>query len=174
MIKNSNKNKVYENKLYNKILFLSRNKLLYTDFCLNDTFQNRISLIFLHVSFLFIKIKDNNENLKYKSFYQNMFDFIFKKIEENMRELGWGDVTVNKKMKDLVKIFYSILYFCQNYPKKDNESKNEFFKQYLQCNIDVNLRNNVNLIEYFDNFQSFCFDLSSDSVLKGELKFKFN
>ncbi len=70
MINNSNKNKVYENKLYNKILFLSRNKLLYTDFCLNDTFQNRISLIFLHVSFLFIKIKDNNENLKYKSFYQ--------------------------------------------------------------------------------------------------------
>ena len=68
MINNSNKNKVYENKLYNKILFLSRNKLLYTDFCLNDTFQNRISLIFLHVSFLFIKIKDNNENLKYKSF----------------------------------------------------------------------------------------------------------
>ena len=56
MINNSNKNKVYENKLYNKILFLSRNKLLYTDFCLNDTFQNRISLIFLHVSFLFIKI----------------------------------------------------------------------------------------------------------------------
>ena len=91
-----------------------------------------------------------------------------------MRELGYGDVSVNKNMKLLVKIFYSILYFCQNYPKKDNESKNEFFKQYLQCNIDVNLRNNVNLIEYFDNFQSFCFDLSSDSVLKGELKFKFN
>ena len=126
MINNSNKNKVYENKLYNKILFLSRNKLLYTDFCLNDTFQNRISLIFLHVSFLFIKIKDNNENLKYKSFYQNMFDFIFKKIEENMRELGWGDVTVNKKMKDLVKIFYSILLNCVKYRENTRSVKNVF------------------------------------------------
>ena len=42
------KNKNNEIKLYNKILLLSRNKLLYTNFKLNDTFQNRINLIFFH------------------------------------------------------------------------------------------------------------------------------
>ena len=42
-----------ENKLYNKILFLSRNKLFYTSFGLNDTFQNRINLsFFAHVIFI--------------------------------------------------------------------------------------------------------------------------
>ena len=171
MIKNSNKNKVYENKLYNKILFLSRNKLLYTDFCLNDTFQNRISLIFLHVSFLFIKIKDNNENLKYKSFYQNMFDFIFKKIEENMRELGWGDVTVNKKMKDLVKIFYSILLNCEKYRENTRLVKNVFLYKYLDVLKDKKQANHCDLVEYFDKYLSFCIDLTQDNVLKGEINF---
>ena len=40
--------------------------------------------------------------------------------------------------------------------------------------LEEKIKNNDNLIDYFNQFQTFCFDLSSDSVLKGELKFKFN
>ena len=43
-----------ETLLYNKIIFLSRNKLLYKEFGLKDTFQNRINLIFVHICFIFI------------------------------------------------------------------------------------------------------------------------
>ena len=55
----------YEEILYSKILLLSRNKLFYTKFELSDTFQNRINLIFIHISFLFIKIKQENQNKLY-------------------------------------------------------------------------------------------------------------
>ena len=99
-----------EDILYNNILLLSRNKLFYTKYDLIDTFQNRIHLIFMHISFIFIKIKQNNKNQVYKTFYQKIFDFIFNKIELNMREIGFGDTTINKNMKFLVKtfiIFYS-------------------------------------------------------------------
>ena len=51
-----------ETLLYNKIISLSRNKFLYSEFGLNDSFQNRINLIFIHISFIFIKIKQNNKN----------------------------------------------------------------------------------------------------------------
>ena len=91
-----------EDILYNNILFLSRNKLFYTKFYLSDTFQNRINLIFFHISFLFIKIKQNS-NKRYKFFYQKMFDLIFVKIEQNMREIGYGDMLVSKNMKFLAK-----------------------------------------------------------------------
>ena len=174
MNKHSKKIKYQEDKLYNKILLLSRNKLLYTRLNLKDSFQNRINLIFLHISFLFIKIKHNNVNSHYKEFYQKMFDIVFKKIELNMREVGHGDVKVNKNMKFLVKAFYDILLFCQDYRKKNKEYKRTFFSQYLKSNTDKKIINNDNLIKYFHAFQTFCFDLSSDSVLKGELKFKFN
>ena len=112
---NSTKNP--ESVLYNKIIFLSRNKLLYKEFGLKDSFQNRINLIFIHISFIFLKIKQNNNNLSYKKFYQKMFNFIFEKIELNMRELGYGDTNVNRNMKFLVKSFYNILLVCENYSK---------------------------------------------------------
>ena len=118
MFKYFKKNRSIEYKLYNKILSLSRNKLLYTRLGLSDTFQNRIILIFLHISFLFNKIKKNEDNSFYKIFYQKMFDFIFDKIELNMREIGYGDMTVNKNMKTLVKSFYNILLNCEIYQKK--------------------------------------------------------
>ena len=109
MFKKTKKIKAQELVLYNNILALSRNKLLYTIFNLTDTFQNRIHLIFIHVSFLFIKIKHSRYKDVYKIFYQKLFDLIFNNIELNMRELGYGDVVINKNMKALIKIFYSIL-----------------------------------------------------------------
>jgi cytochrome b pre-mRNA-processing protein 3 len=169
-----NKNKSKELILYNKILFLSRNKLFYTKFSLADTFQNRINLIFFHISFIFIKVNKNREKIVYINFHQKLFDLLFYQIELNMRELGHGDITVNKNMKFLVKVFYDILLFCQDYQKKGKEYKRTFFCQYLKSNTNKKIIINDNLIKYFYAFQTFCFDLSSDSVLKGELKFKFD
>ena len=95
MFHNLKKRKKNEVNLYNSILFLSRNKLLYTQIGLKDTFQNKINLVFIHISFIFIKINQKNEILDYKKFYQEMFDLIFENIELNMREIGYGDVIVN-------------------------------------------------------------------------------
>ena len=92
-----------EEYLYNYILLLSRNKIFYTKFNIQDTFQNRINLIFVHSSFFFIKNKLKDKKQINKVFYQSFFDIIFKKIELNMREIGYGDVVVNKNMKYLVK-----------------------------------------------------------------------
>ena len=57
MFKFFRKTKYKERKLYNKILLLSRDKLFFLNFNLADTFQNRVNLIFIHVSFIFIKFK---------------------------------------------------------------------------------------------------------------------
>ena len=173
MFKSINQNKSKENKLYNKILLLSRNKFFYTQLLLNDTFQNRIYLIFLHVSFLFIKFKKNNDNVHYKEFYQNMFDIIFQKIELNMRELGYGDVTVNKSMRLLIKIFYTILLDAGKYAEKSLENKKKFLTKYLVFNSDKKTSDSNGLVAYFDKYRTFCLDLSLDSVLKGDIYFTY-
>ena len=123
MLKNLEQNNSQVSILYNNILLLSRNKLFYTKFELSDTFQNRIHLILMHISFIFAKIKLEKEKKKYEVFYQNTFDLIFRKIEMNMREIGYGDTLVNKKMKLLVKTFYNILLNCENFKKKSQNSK---------------------------------------------------
>ena len=173
MLNRHTKNNAQANTLYNNILLLSRNKLFYTKFALSDTFQNRIHLIFIHISFLFIKMKQNNDSKIYKVFYQKIFDLIFKKIELNMREIGYGDVVINKNMKSLVKTFYNILIHCENFKEKNFNVKNIFFSKYLDRNKDQKTANNMLLIKYFDKYQAFCFDLSSDSVLRGDLNFNY-
>jgi len=157
--------------LYNKILLISRNKIFYTKFELNDTFQNRINLIFLHISFLIVKQKKKDKNLLYKQFCQKMFDYVFEKIELNMREIGFGDVTINKNMKFLVKSFYDILLFCENYKNKNTQGKNHFLSKYLTMNNDKKPSDIHLLIRYIDRYQAFCFDLSQDSVLRCDLNF---
>ena len=76
-------------------------------------------------------------------------------------------------MKFLVKNFYNILLNCENYKEKSLNSKNIFFSKYLEENSSQKNSHNMPLIKYFDRYQAFCFDLSSDSVLKGELKFNY-
>tara|TARA_B110000438_G_C15724739_1_gene611467 strand:- start:462 stop:986 length:525 start_codon:yes stop_codon:yes gene_type:complete len=169
-----NKKGTHEDKLYNKILSLSRNKFFFTEMALKDTFQNRINLIFLHISFIIIKIKDKSKSSLYKDFYQKLFDHVFKRIETNMREIGFGDVTVNKNMKFLTKSFYNILLNCENYKSKSKDDKIIFLRNYLKSNNPENKPINSNLIKYFDKYHSFCLDLSSDNVLKGDLEFKIN
>ena len=166
-------NKSQENKLYNKILLLSRNKLFYTKLDLIDTFQNRINLIFLHICFLFIKLKQKGKSQSYKDFSQKMFDFIFIRIELNMREIGYGDTTINKNMKFLVKVFYNILLNCENYKNRNIKYRNLFLLKYLTQKADKKSANNIGLVDYFDKYQAFCFDLSSDSVLSGDLNFNY-
>jgi cytochrome b pre-mRNA-processing protein 3 len=159
--------------LYNSIILLCRNTLFYTKFDLIDTFQNRIHLIFIHISFIFIKIKQNNKNKIYEVFYQKMFDLIFTKIELNMREIGIGDMTINKNMRFLVKSFYDILLNCEKHRKMSKSAKDKFFDKYLKLNNIKNTTDNKDIIDYFNKYETFCFDLNSDSVLKGEIKFNY-
>ena len=151
MFKFIKKNHSNELKLYNKILTLSRNKLLYTKFGVDDTFQNRIYLIFIHISFLFIKIKKQKEHISNKKFYQNLFDLMFQKIEIDMREKGHGDMSVNKNMKLLVKSYYNVLFVCEKFNYKNNDYKN-YDSNYKHCYNYYN-NNNYNLNLYFNNIR---------------------
>ena len=93
-------------------------------------------------------------------------------IEINMREIGYGDVTVNKNMKYLVKIFYSILLNCETYNVNDDKNKKKLLYNHLTLSDKENGKNNdLNL--YFDAYEAFCLDLSLDKVLKGELNFNY-
>ena len=173
MVKYIKQNNAQKNILYNNILLLCRNTLFYTKFDLIDTFQNRIYLIFIHISFIFIKIKQDGQNKIYKIFYQRIFDFIFNKIELNMREIGFGDTTINKNMKFLVKTFYNILFNCEKYKEMNSDEKIVFFNKYLELNNVNNTAITEDIIEYFDKYEAFCFDLNPNSVLKGELMFNY-
>ena len=84
MIFNRNK---HNSNLYNTLLTLSRNIFFYKDINLPDKFETRIYLMFVHFSIMMIIFKK-----KGKKFDQISYDSVFLNIENNLRELGFGDV----------------------------------------------------------------------------------
>ena len=52
-------------------------------------------------------------------------------------------------------------------------NKMNFLSKHLDTNNKENYKKNVGLIDYFDKYQAFCLDLSSDKVLKGDLNFSY-
>ena len=158
--------KKHNTALYNTLLKLSRNLYFYKDIGLKDTFETRIYLMFLHFSVILIVYK-----YKKVKFPQNLYDSLFQCIENNLRELGQGDVAVNKKMKDLNKIFYDILLKISTKNDDFEISDNLVLKYFMDLN-DPNNKKYVLFIEYFENFYDFCFELSVESMIKDALKFK--
>ena len=88
--------------LYNKTLAEARNPLIFKNY-IDDNLNNKILIFLIFLSKKFNKIKKTDDN------YQKFFDYIFNRIETDLRELGYGDMSVNKKMKVIVTKFYSIL-----------------------------------------------------------------
>ena len=156
----------HTDNLYNILLILSRNKLFYEKIKLSDSFETRIYLMFFHFSIILKIFKKKN-----KKFDQGNYDFLFHNIENNLRELGFGDVSVNKKMKDLNKIFYDILL-------KLNTKKDDFtLSKNLSLKYFDNLKDNdkkwVNFEEYFKKYYDFCFVLPDNNMIKEIQNYKF-
>ena len=148
---------------------LSRNIFFYKEIALKDNFETRINLIFVHFSILLIVFKK-----KEKKFPQEIFDNIFMNIEYHIRELGYGDVAVNKKMKTLTRIFYDILLKINKSKSKQFLTNSEILTTYFDL-TSVNRSILIdNLSNCFVNFYNFCFELKGDIMLKGQINFKHN
>ena len=84
----------------------------------------------------------------------------------------YGDVAVNKKMKLLLQIFYDILLKI-NYSKEGGIRINKsLISKYLKPEIKESEGLIEYLIEYYENFYYFCFELENNSMLKGQINFK--
>ena len=126
--------------------------------------------MFIHCSIFMIISK--KKGLK---FSQETYDYLFHNIEYNLRESGLGDVSVNKKMKELNKIFYDILLKLD---LEKNNNTNFMLNKTLIINYFPSFKNkdNVELAkfnDYFTNFYNFCFEISFDNMIEECLKFKY-
>ena len=150
--------------IYNNLIKLTRNKSLYYNLKNNDTFSDRLVILLLHLSF-FLKTYKNSLS---KEEAQDLFDFIVRQIELSIREIGYGDVSVNKKMKDYVNLFYSILEKIENWDIFDISKKKELLGDLMKIKDDNDL-----FIEYFDKYSDFLTKNSLKNFTKDIIEFKF-
>ena len=143
--------------VYNNLINLTRNKELYQNLKREDNFSERLTLFLLHFSF-FLKNFKNEEN---KIILQQIYDFNFRQLELSIREIGYGDQSINKKMKDYINLFHSMvseIHFWDNLNRDDKLKKISIFLS--------DFHNNEKLLDYFDSFNANLSKKTLNSYLK--------
>lgn len=153
------KAKRHNSDLYNTLLQLSRNIFFYEKLLFEDTYETRIYLMFFHYSIILYIQKKRGDSPD-----QENYNHLFFYIENNLRELGFGDVAVNKRMKDLNKIFYDILIKLIDEQGVFNVNKNLILKYFK--NLKNNDKKYSEFKDYLNNFYKFCFDKRSNNMIK--------
>ena len=156
----------HNTNLYNTLLNLSRNIFFYKTLNLEDSYETRIYLMFLHYSVILF-IQKNKGHSPDQDNYNNLFFH----IENNLRELGFGDVAVNKKMKDLNKIFYDILIKLSKDSAVFKLNKILINKYFDKFNNDD--KKYVQFELYFNKFFNFCFELPSTNMVQNVENYKY-
>ena len=147
--------------IYNNLVQLTRNKELYNSLKNQDTFSDRLIFFLLHFAF-FLKIyKENND----KKLLQEIYDFIFRQMELSIREIGYGDQSINKKMKDYLNLFYSMIDKIHDWDSQTLESRALILEKFLD-----NAKNTDYLAVYFEKYRLNLINNTLNSYIKGVLK----
>ena len=162
IIKNVNKYDIYFMKkeylyIYNNLINLTTNKKLYSNLDNKDIFSDRLSLFLLHFAF-FLK---NFKSVDQKHILQEIYDFNFRQIELSIREIGYGDQSINKKMKDYINLFHTIISDIHFWNKLSFDEKKKIITKFLD-----NFKNIKDLVVYFDEFNDNLAKKTLNSYLK--------
>ncbi len=150
--------------IYNNLVKLTRNKILYKNTSSNEAFSDRLKMFFFHFAF-FLKLFKNQTS---KKNLQDLYDFIFKQIELSIREIGYGDISVNKKMKEYVNLMYAIIDRVELWENLDSSSKYKFFSDF----IDVDKKSSF-FVRYFNKYALYLTKNSFNYFTKEVISLKF-
>ena len=138
---------------YNNLIKLTTNKYLYKGIIdKQDSFSDRLTLFLTHFAFFLREFK----NSKNEKVLQELYDFNFRQLELSIREIGYGDQSINKKMKDYINLFHSIISEVHFWSKLEFIQKKEKLSIFL-----YNFDNIDYLVDYFDKYIE---DLSKNNL----------
>jgi cytochrome b pre-mRNA-processing protein 3 len=138
--------------IYNNLINFTRNKNLYKSLTRKDEFSDRLTFFLLHFAF-FLKNFKNEEN---KIILQEIYDFNFRQLELSIREIGYGDQSINKKMKDYINLFHSMVSDIHFWESLSRTQKLEKFSNFLTDFKEID-----HLLDYFELFDE---DLSKKTL----------
>ena len=129
--------------VYNNLINYSRNKDLYKSLNREDNFSDRLTFFLIHFAF-FLKTYKNKEN---QDILQRIYDYNFRQLELSIREIGYGDQSINKKMKIYLNLFHAIVSEIHFWDKLNKDEKFNKLSSFLEVFKEIDI-----LVDYFDDF----------------------
>ena len=150
-LKSKNKYKDITPEIYQNIIERSRSKFFYLNLNIDDSFESRFDIIILHSFIIFYFLKNFSD--KEKELSQLLFDFMFNDFDNNLREMGFGDIAVNKKMKVFITAFYGrIANYSQGVDQINNNKEDEILNNAILNNIYKGKDENLPYLKFFKDY----------------------
>jgi cytochrome b pre-mRNA-processing protein 3 len=91
-------------RLYGAIVAQARLPVFYVSYSVPDTVEGRFDMIVLHAVLLLHRVDSESETLR--ALGQEVFDRFCQDMDDNLREMGVGDLAVPKQMQRIAGAFY--------------------------------------------------------------------
>lgn len=150
-LRSKNKYKSITPEIYQNIIERSRSKFFYLNMGIDDSFESRFDIIILHSFIIFYFLKNISDNEKKLS--QFLFDFMFDDFDNNLREMGFGDIAVNKKMKVFITAFYGrIANYSQGVEQIQKNNDDDILNKAILNNIYKGNESNMHNLKFFKQY----------------------
>ena len=173
-LRSKNKYKSITPEIYQNIIERSRSKFFYLNMDIDDSFESRFDIIILHSFIIFYFLKNISDDEKKLS--QFLFDFMFDDFDNNLREMGFGDIAVNKKMKVFITAFYGrIANYSQGVEQIQKNNEDDILNKAILNNIYKGKKSNIHCISFFRQYilKNLTFFNSRDVNMNINDKFRF-
>ena len=129
-----------------------------------DSFSDRLVIFLIHFAFFLKSYKSHNS----KNDMQSIYDFIFRQIELSIREIGYGDTSINAKMKKFLNLFHLILDKVERWDHISISKKKDFLSDNLNFQSELDY-----LIKYIDKYIIYLSNNTLNYFSKDVISLKF-
>ena len=148
--------------VYAVIVAASRQRHFYADWGVADTVDGRFDLLVLHLALVVSRLKGEHDLLR-----QQLIDHFCIDMDDNLRELGAGDLSVSKKVRRMAEAFqgrYSAYDAAQDHAKMAATLERNVYagKSHSGCE---------QLAEYVMNARVLLQQKSKDEIAEGKYQF---
>lgn len=157
-------------RLYRTLVTQARSPQFYLTVGVPDTLTGRFEMIVVHMFLIMDRLTAAGD--KAGDLGQVLFDVMFDDMDQAMREIGVGDLSVGKKIKTMGQAFYGrISVYDAAFRSEDPADLEEAVLRNVYPDMDVPREKATTLAEYMRDARKHLWALDDDAVVAAEVDF---
>lgn len=158
--------------LYKTIVAQARQPALYLGGLVTDTPEGRFEMVVLHAALVMRRLKSRGRAAS--ELAQLLFDTMFADMDDNLREIGVGDLSVGRKIRKMVEAFYGRLRAYDTALNKPDPERAQALTRIVSRNVpsdDMLVDSCRKLADYMLAADHMLRDTSDDMVFAARIDF---
>lgn len=156
--------------LYRSVLTQARQPAFFVGGGVPDTVDGRFDLVALHAFLVMHRLKGEDDS-RAQDLSQALFDRLFLDMDQNLREMGVGDLSVGRKVKQMAKAFYGRVAAYDAGLEEGTAVLAEALERNLLRKAEATTEQATTLATYTERQARTLTDQSLDDLLAGRVAF---